>query len=210
MVHLGDFPVNAILDFKWNTQGLDGASITRATDGTLKIYKNNSTTERSSAAGITDTEDFDARTGVHHCRIDLSDNTDAGFYAAGNEYQVEITGAVIDGKTVNAVIAHFSIERANGVLARLKREVIDGTVGDASPAAGDFDAAAGLSSSDDFYNGSVLCFTSGTLKGISRKISDYTGSSRNLQFTGSTGAADAPFPTAPANGDSFEILGRIG
>jgi hypothetical protein len=210
MNYLGDFSINATIDFKWNTQGLDGASITRATDGSIRIYKGNSATQRTSSAGITDSEDFDSLTGLHHLRIDLSDNTDSGFYAAGNEYQVVLQGAVIDGKTVNAVIASFSIERTNGVLARLKREVIDSSVNDAGPAVGDFDAASGLSASDDFYNGAVLVFTSGTLRGISRKISDYTGSTRNFAFTGATGTADAPFPTAPANADTFEILGRIG
>jgi hypothetical protein len=109
MIQLGDFAVNAIVDFKWNTNGANGASITRATNGTIRIYKNNSTTERSSSNGITDTEDFDTLTGVHHCRIDLSDNTDAGFYAAGSDYDVVLAGATIDGQTVNAVLAHFSI-----------------------------------------------------------------------------------------------------
>lgn len=88
--------------------------------------------------------------------------------------------------------------------------VVYGKVSDAGAAAGDFDAASGLSSSDDFYNGAVLVFLSGTLQGISRKVSDYVGSSRNFAFSGSTGDADAPFPAAPANGDSFAVLGRIG
>ncbi len=106
---LGDFPVGALVQFMWNTNGQDGASITRATNGTIRIWKNNSVTQRSSANGITDTEDFDAQTGIHYCSIDLSDNTDAGFYAAGNEYFVAIVGAVIDTLTVNAVLAQFSI-----------------------------------------------------------------------------------------------------
>ncbi len=112
-MYLGDFLAGATIDFKWNTMLNGTGSITRATDGTIKVYKNNSTTERSSASGITDTEDFDSRTGVHHCRIDLSDNADAGFYAAGNDYQVLITGMVISGMTINAVIAEFSIENRN-------------------------------------------------------------------------------------------------
>ena len=120
VINLGDYPAGAILDFKWNTNAVAGESITRATNGSIRIYKGNSAVERTSAAGITDTEDFDALTGLHHLRIDLSDNTDAGFYAAGNEYQVVLVGAVIDGKTINAVIAIFSIERANGILALIK------------------------------------------------------------------------------------------
>ena len=120
----GDFPVNGAVSFLWATSAIAGESITRATDGTLKIFKSNATaatwaTERSSLAGVTQLEDFDS-TGMHSVYIDLSDNTDAGFYAAGNEYQVAITGAVVDGKTMNVPLASFSIERANGVLALLK------------------------------------------------------------------------------------------
>lgn len=87
---------------------------------------------------------------------------------------------------------------------------IDGSVSDAGPLAGDFDGDSGLSATDDFYNNAVLVFTSGSLKGIAREISDYVGSSKNIQFNGATGAADAPFPSAPANGDRFKILGRVG
>lgn len=130
MMHLGDFPVNGVVSFLWNTNAVAGESITRATDGAIRIYKTHATrstweTQRTSSSGISDFEDFDSQTGVHACRIDLSDNTDDGFYAAGNEYQVVLSGATIDGKAINAVLAHFSIERANGVLALLK----DGTNG---------------------------------------------------------------------------------
>lgn len=120
MMHLGDYPVNATVDFKWSTNAQDGASITRATDGTLRIYKANGIAERTSLSGVTQTEDFDTTTGVHHVRISLSDNTDAGFYAAGSEYQVVMHGMTIDTKVVNAVIAMFSIERTGGALALLK------------------------------------------------------------------------------------------
>lgn len=79
---------------------------------------------------------------------------------------------------------------------------IGGNVNDAGAAAGDFDGNAGLSATDDFYNGCVLAFTMGTLKGIARKITDYTGASKNLVFA-------TAFPAAPANSDTFIILGRI-
>jgi hypothetical protein len=79
---------------------------------------------------------------------------------------------------------------------------LSGNVNDASPAAGNFDGNSGLSATDDFYNGSVLVFTSGTLDGIARKITDYTGATRNLVFA-------TAFPSAPANADTFLILGRI-
>lgn len=122
--YIGDFPTGATVRFMWNTNGADGASITRATDGTLVVYKNLGTTQRSSLNGITQTEDFDGLTGVHAVAIDLTDNTDAGFWAAGNEYSVAMSAMTIDGKTVNAEIASFSIERSGGVLALFKSQII--------------------------------------------------------------------------------------
>jgi hypothetical protein len=79
---------------------------------------------------------------------------------------------------------------------------IEGNVNDATPAAGTFDGDAALSTTDDFYNGSVLCFRDGTLVGIARRISDYVGSTRTFTF-------DDPFPVAPADQDNFIIIGRI-
>lgn len=103
--YLGDYVEDSTLDFMWSSNGADGASITRATNGTISVYKGNSVTQ--STAGITDTEDFDSLTGIHHVRIDLA--ADA-FYATGNDYMVVLSGATIDGKSVNAVLAHFSIQ----------------------------------------------------------------------------------------------------
>lgn len=115
MNYLGDFAEDATLDFKWSSNGADGTSITRATDGTIAVYIGNGTTQVT--AGVTDTEDFDSVTGIHHCRVDLS--ADAA-YVTGSECQVVLSGSTIDGITVNAVLAHFSIERTGGVLALLK------------------------------------------------------------------------------------------
>jgi hypothetical protein len=102
MINLGDVATGSTIQVPWSSNGADGASITRATDGSIRIYKDNSTTQRSSSAGITDNEDFDSITGVHLVNIDLSDNTDAGFYAAGHNYHVMLVAATIDGKTVNS------------------------------------------------------------------------------------------------------------
>jgi hypothetical protein len=104
MQYLGDFAASATVDFMWSSNGADGASITRATNGTISVYKGNSATQTTT--GVTDTEDFDGLTGVHHCRIATTD----AFYATGNNYTVVLSGATIDGKTVNAVLAHFSIQ----------------------------------------------------------------------------------------------------
>ncbi|MHC4388777.1 MAG: hypothetical protein ACYSX1_09230 [Planctomycetota bacterium] len=105
MMYLGDYEAEATVYFCWATNDKNGASITRSTNGTVQVYKDDGTTQ--STAGITDTEDFDGLTGVHNCKIDLGGDA---FYAKGHDYSVILSGAVIDGETVSAVLATFSIE----------------------------------------------------------------------------------------------------
>jgi hypothetical protein len=122
--------------------GGTGASITltglAVTD--IEIYKDGSVTQRSSDAGYTllDTDgiDFDSITGIHGFSIDLSDNTDAGFYAVGSWYTVVVSSVTIDAQTVNFIAAHFRIVSATRGLA-----------GTALPDAA-ADAAGGLPISD--------------------------------------------------------------
>ena len=76
---------------------------------------------------------------------------------------------------------------------------IYGSISDAGADANDFDAASGLSATDDFYNGMTLVFTTGTYKGLRRTISDYTGASRNIVLS-------TDLPGSPANGDDFIIV----
>lgn len=105
MNYLGDFSAGQLVYAPWSTQSGVGASITRATDGTVSVYKDNNGTQ--SVAGVTDDEDFDSITGIHMVIIDTG--ADA-FYEAGHDYTIVLTGAVIDGETVNAILGTFSIE----------------------------------------------------------------------------------------------------
>jgi hypothetical protein len=105
----GHYAANSTVTIPWSSNSAAGAAITRATNGTISIYKNAATTQRSSAAGITDSEDFDAITGCHMLSIDTSDNTDAGFYAAGNIYHVMLSAAAIDGITVSTWLGSFAL-----------------------------------------------------------------------------------------------------
>lgn len=105
MLYLGDYKEGRTAYFSWSTNNKSGASITRATNGTIRVYKDDNSTE--STAGITDTEDFDGITGVHNCKIDLSSDA---FYTAGHDYSVVLVGATIDGETVNTALTMFSIE----------------------------------------------------------------------------------------------------
>lgn len=109
--YLGDFAEDATVHFMWDTNDSDGASVTRATDGSIRIYKDNGVAEKTSGNGITDTEDFDSLTGIHVLTIDTSNNTgDSGFWVTGSNYIVVLVAATIDGQTVNAVLCSFSIE----------------------------------------------------------------------------------------------------
>jgi hypothetical protein len=122
--------------------GGTGASVTltglAVTD--IEIYKDGSVTQRASDAGYTllDTDgiDFDSVTGIHGFSINLSDNTDAGFYSVGPWYHVVVSSVTIDAQTVNFIAAAFRIVSATRGLA-----------GTALPAAA-ADAAGGLPISD--------------------------------------------------------------
>lgn len=182
-VYLGDFAFNQTIDFKWNTADSNGASITRATNGTISVYKNNSVTQTTT--GVTDTEDFDTLTGVHHCRIVTTD----AFYVANEDYQVVLSAATIDGQTVNAVIAHFSIEnRADSKLFVRS----DCTTGSSTTVVKHNLAEA----TTGHYNGRVILFTSGALTGGAYVINGYT----------STDITVSTMTDTPASGDDFVII----
>jgi hypothetical protein len=117
-INLGAVPASSTIYIPFNTYDANGASVTitgLATSDIL-VYKNGSTTERSSTAGFTllDTDgiDFDGKTGIHGFSIDLSNNTDAGFYAAGAFYWVVVSTVTANAQTVSFVAATFRIVAA--------------------------------------------------------------------------------------------------
>lgn len=114
-LHLGNIDAGSTIYIPFHTFDSNGASITLTGLATsdILIYKNGSITQRSSTAGYTllDTDgiDFDGLTGIHGFSIDLSDNTDAGFYAAGNVYWVVVSSVTVDTRTVSFVAASFRL-----------------------------------------------------------------------------------------------------
>lgn len=119
MINFGAVPASSVLPIFFDSYaGATGASITitglAVTD--IEIYKGTSMTQRSSDAGYTllDTDgiDLDGITGIHGFSIDLGDNTDAGFYAAGSYYNVVVSAITVDSQTVNFVAATFRIVAA--------------------------------------------------------------------------------------------------
>jgi hypothetical protein len=80
--------------------------------------------------------------------------------------------------------------------------VVYGSVNDASPSTTAFTGSVGLSASNDFYKNIVLAFASGNCRGIGRRVTTYTGATKVFTFA-------SGFPTAPASGDPFILLGLI-
>ena len=125
MMYLGDFAPGAVIRFMWNSADSNGASITRSTNGTISVYKDGGTTQDT--GDITDTEDFDGLTGVHLCVIDTGPDTT--FYTAGSDYAVVLSAATIDTRTVNAVLAHFSLRNRAALMPTTAGRTLDVSAG---------------------------------------------------------------------------------
>ena len=129
-IHLGNVPASSTLYIPFATYGkTNGESITMSGFATsdIKIYKNGSTTERAFTNGYTlldtDGTDFDGVTGLQGFSVDLSDNTDAGFYSVGGFYWVIVSTVTIDAQVVTLIAATFRIVAAEGVTGKPKVDV---------------------------------------------------------------------------------------
>ena len=106
MFVLGDVPVDDTLYLPFDTYDSNGASVTitglAVTD--IEIYKDGVVTTRASDNGYTllDTDgiDFAGTVGLHGFSVDLSDNSDVGFYVAGSTYWVNVDAITVDSQTV--------------------------------------------------------------------------------------------------------------
>ena len=120
--NLGDYLADSMVYIFWNTfnYAMEPVTLTGLAITDVEIYKNASMTQRSSDAGYTliDTDgiDIDGATGCHGISIDLSNNTDAGFFARGNDYVVMVNAITIDGIATRFCAAVFSIENRAGMI----------------------------------------------------------------------------------------------
>jgi hypothetical protein len=121
-VHYGDIPAGQVIYHLFGTyEGATGASITMTglavTD--IEVYKNGSTTQRSSDAGYTllDTDgiDFDGLTGIHGFSIDTGNNTDSGFFSVGGWFNVVVSAITVDGETVSFAAFSFRLVAAEAI-----------------------------------------------------------------------------------------------
>lgn len=177
--YLGDYAPDETVFVYFDSFTSAGASVTltglAAAD--IEIYRGSSMTQRASDNGYTllDTDgiDLDARTGIHGFSIDLSDNSDAGFYRPGEDYNIIVDAVTIDGNTVRFVSRTFSImnrapyNTGNGVLFQVETSgsnsstQIQTTLGEAT---------------DDHYVNKLLTMITGALAGATVQVTAYTGS----------------------------------
>ena len=120
-VHLGHYNASSSrthVRFQFTTNDGSGGAVAPSSAfeaADLRIYRaagntGFSATQRSSSAGITMTSPFDSVTGLHDVDIDLTDNSDSGFYAAGFLYSVVLVpDETVDSQTVVSVLACFEI-----------------------------------------------------------------------------------------------------
>ena len=110
-MYLGDHLPGQPVKFPWSTNAKTGGSSARSVQGAVRVYKGSSSTEFT--AGIVDTPNFDALTGVQYGTLDTTDS----FYVAHEDYSIVLVGAIIDGEQVNAILGAFSIlNRGTNVL----------------------------------------------------------------------------------------------
>lgn len=103
--YVGDYKPNETVHILWKT------TATRTEDGAIRVYRDDNTSE-TTTPGITDIPDFDSKTNVHLCIIDLSANS---FFTSGADYSIVLEGETIGNNSINAVIGTFSIENRTGI-----------------------------------------------------------------------------------------------
>lgn len=112
MSYRGDIALGATIDIKFTTRRFSsGAPYAWAGSPAVACYVDNGTTEIT--AGITLTNDFDSRTGLHNVRIVASSGNG---YAAGTNIDVVVTSGTVDSVSiVGEVVGSFSIEARSGL-----------------------------------------------------------------------------------------------
>jgi len=114
--NLGDFPEDSTVHFQFCTNNKNGAAVAPLTEfeaNDIRVYKNNSATEKTTTNGIMMTSPFDSVVGLHAVDIDTNNNTgDAGFWTTGADYIVVLNPdtETIDSEIVVDVSAQFSIQ----------------------------------------------------------------------------------------------------
>lgn len=221
--YLGDYAGTETVEVVFETFDSNGASVTLAGSPSfavddIRVYKGTSMTERTSNSGYAlmdiDGVDLDGIIGLHGFTIDLSDDTDSGFFASGNDYRVVVTGLTVDSQIVSFVAARFSIQNRNlqTALSRLPAALVDGKMD--SYVDGLTVGAGGISTvatGATVTTGSeTLTYTSTeALDGTTHDVEDAAGSTE-FYYEFSVGVAGIATEVrwdgyAQSNGDSYTI-----
>lgn len=114
----GDFPAGSTVQVMFTTHAQAGGAIAPSTSfeaADVQIYKDDSSTPKTTTNGLTMTSPVNSVTGLHRLDIDTSNNTgDTGFWADGHNYHVVLkpSDETVDGQTVVRVIGYFQLRAA--------------------------------------------------------------------------------------------------
>jgi hypothetical protein len=202
MIDLGLVKPGLTIRFPWGSYAASTGASSAASnyaDADILVFKDG-TTRRGVSSGITATTSFDPGSpnagivGINLASIDLSDNTHAGFWAAGSEYLVIIGPVTVDSQTVYFPIARFSIglpeATLNTTIATLSTQTsFTLTVGPAE---------------DDALNGCVVYIhdVASAVQGGFAIVSDYTGSTKTVTL-----AAGTTFTAAAT--DNIMVMSKV-
>lgn len=206
MRDVGDFAEDSTIYIKFTTTDGSGAAVAPSSAfeaADLKIYKNDSATEKSTTNGVTMTSPFDAITGLHHITIDTSNDTgDAGFWVSGADYAVILDpDETVDSQTVVGIPATFSIEnRVAGALgAQAKLDVN----AEADTALTDYDAVVPADLPANFADLSITG-TTGRVDVASVEGSDATDQIRDAILDDATRFSGANLDAAISSRSDFD------
>jgi hypothetical protein len=151
------------------------------------------------ASFATAQSDLDTITGTNGVLVDDAAITAAKF--AANAIDANAVAADAIDLIWNEAESGHTTAGTYGNNLRVKHLTMTiGQVNDAGATTTDFDTSGFTEATDDHFNEHMLIMTSGANKGQGRRIRDYTGTGQNVVF-------DRPWTAAPANTDTFIILG---
>ena len=123
--------------------------------------------------------------------------------------KVDSTNTKVDAVDTKVTSANTKLDTANSSLSSLTSNldvllgafiVTQSSINDTSPLATSFVTSL-LNTTNNFYKNSVLTFTGGDLKGQSRRILAYDGTTKKITL-------DPALSLVPANGDTFTIVAQ--
>lgn len=228
MKYLGDFAANSLVTVLFDTFDANGASTTISglAISDIKVYKAAQaspgyiTSLRASTSGyfLLDTDGTDIgqgspqTPGIHGFVIDTSDNTDAGFFAAGNDYWVVVNAVLIGSpqQTVRFIAARWSIQN------RFKDVNVVQISGDATAADNlelQFDGTGLTGENYPSTQGQVSAIGSATGGGLRFEAQrDNTGSPiiKGVPFVGVLGSPGGSYTFTDAEDGTYQIVNHSG